>query len=487
MHLRLPHRVWTLTWAIGVALLLGGCTLPALPTAATLPPGEPQQEACTAETAVAGAAGMGDPFYPQMGNGGYEVEHYAVDLEVDVAANVITTTAALSVNALDCLRSFNLDLAGLTVDGVTVDGAPAAADRQGHELTVTPDAPLAAGTAHTVTVRYGGVPEPLPDPGIPSIILGWQRQRGGIYAVSEPSGTMNWLPVNNHPADKATYTLRVTVPAPYIVAANGVLAGTIEDEGVRTYVWEMRQPMASYLATVHIGEYEIETGRSPAGVPLRSYFPASVSPRVRSDFDATGDMLDYMAELFGPYPFEAYGVALLTEPVGWALETQTLSTFSSNGADEMTVAHELAHQWFGNSVSPSTWQDIWLNEGFATYLSFLWLEHRGGSEPLELQMAAIHAGLAAQQVPPPIPTSPNELFGMNVYLRGAWTLHALRRTVGNELFFAILREYYARYRYGHASTADFLEVAAELGGAEAKAVLAAWLYDPEIPTPSAPR
>jgi aminopeptidase N len=192
-------------------------------------------------------------------------------------------------------------------------------------------------------------------------------------------------------------------------------------------------------------------------------------------------MLAFLEELIGPYPFDTYGVVALTEPTSWALETQTLSTFGSNRPPEFVVLHELAHEWFGNSVSPATWQDIWLNEGFAVYLSRMWEEFKGDPETFSRQMNLDYDALDRAQVGPPIPEEPRDMFTQAVYDRGGWTLHALRLTVGDETFREILQTYYDRFKYSTASTADFLEVVREIGGTEAADITEAWLTNPELP------
>jgi aminopeptidase N len=198
-------------------------------------------------------------------------------------------------------------------------------------------------------------------------------------------------------------------------------------------------------------------------------------------------MIDFVSSLIAPYPFDAYGVVLLNKPIGWALETQTLSTFGSRGAAEHVVMHELAHQWFGNSVSPATWQDIWLNEGFATYFSSLWLEHQEGADALEAQMTSMYAFLDAVEAGPPASVTVEDLFGTSVYQRGAWTLHALRLEVGDELFFEILRTYYDRFQNFHAGTQDFIEVASEISNRDLSDFFDGWLFESELPPmPSGP-
>jgi aminopeptidase N len=239
--------------------------------------------------------------------------------------------------------------------------------------------------------------------------------------------------------------------------------------------------MASYLVTAHIGRYEIETEKGPEGLPIRNYFYEGTTESVRSDFEATSDMIVFMNDLIAPYPFEAYGVVLLDHPTSWALETQTLSTFSPGFTSEEVVFHELMHSWFGNSVSPATWQDIWLNEGFATYFTQLWGEHKNGALWLESTMDQIYDALVTRETPPPIPEMVEQMFSSASYSRGAWTLHALRLVVGDENFFDILRTYYDRYQNGTASTKDFIDVAAEIGGTEAEDVLMDWLYETQVP------
>ncbi len=266
-----------------------------------------------------------------------------------------------------------------------------------------------------------------------------------------------------------------------MAVANGILVDTIEGDDETTYVWQANDLMASYLATVHIGKYEVESELGPAGLPIRNYFFEGTPEEVKRDFDPTADMIVFMNELIAPYPFEAYGVVLLDHETSWALETQTLSTFGPSFTNQGVVFHELMHQWFGNSVSPATWQDIWLNEGFATYFTQLWGEELNGAEWLDVSMNQMYAALVTGEIPSPIPDSVEQMFASASYSRGAWTLHALRLVVGDELFFDILRSYYDRYQNSTASTADLIAVASEIGGQEAEEVLTRWLYEDQVP------
>lgn len=448
------------------------------------PSTEPSAPADETPAAVrAGADGLGDPLFPQLGNGGYDVQHYTLDLLVDVAATTITGTAAVEARALEDLDTFNLDLSGLAVTAVTVDGQPANWWMRDDELTIAPAAPLARDATFTAVVSYGGVPRPVADVSSPgSTPLGWLWYKGGAYVISEPSGAMNWYPVNNHPSDKATYTYRISVPEPYVAAANGVLEQEVAEGGRTTYVWRMDDPMASYLATVHVGRFDVETASGPDGLVIRNYFPEGTSDDVRAAFDRTGEMIAFVSDLLAPYPFDAYGVALVARPLDYPLETQTLATFGADGAPEETVLHEVVHQWFGNSVSPATWKDVWLNEGFATYFELLWLERQQGRDALEDRARDLYDTLAGRpDLGTPIPARVEDLFSDAVYLRGALTLHALRLSVGDERFFEILRSYYAAHQGGVASTADFTATAVAVGGEGVAELLDAWLHDPALP------
>jgi aminopeptidase N len=383
---------------------------------------------------TAGSSGIGDPYYPLLGNSGYDVQHYTLDLDLDVAGGSIAAGAAtVEAVALAHLCSFNLDFRGLEIDAITVNEETAKFRRHGGELTIEPAIPLAPGEPFTVEVAYHGKPVGNEAPTLGGLVLdvlggvfgigaaaqkpnpaageqygsGWWSGREMIFIAGEPAGAESWYPVNGHPADKATYTLRLTVPKPYAVVANGLLIETIASDSATTTVWESRDPMASYLVTLHAGRLDIDVREGPHGLPIRTVFAGSISEGQRAMFDRLPEMIAYFASVFGPYPFESVGGTVVGAPILFALETQTLPIYGElplagatltreeRDAMELLVAHETAHQWFGNAVTPLRWQDIWLNEGFATYAQILWLEQSQGVVARNHQIARMYAAQAA--------------------------------------------------------------------------------------------
>jgi aminopeptidase N len=376
------------------------------------------------------------------------------------------------------------------VDAVTVDGSPTAFTRDGAELVVDPEGIIPGGEGFAVAVAYHGTPELLYTLGFP---LGWVDAGDITYVVAEPDAARTWFPGNDHPADKAAFTFRITVPEGLIVAANGSLTDTVAGDGTTTFVWDMPQPMATYLATVIIGDLVRVEREAPGGVLLRDYLPADMGGETPAPLARVGQMVEFFAGIFGPYPFAEYGHAIVPGVPG-ALEDQTLCIFGreilesyTGGYGEPTVeeivAHELAHQWYGDSVTPATWNDIWLNEGFATFAQWLWVEHDQGQAAYEATIAGNHGFLA--EAPHPLPGDPgasgDQMFHYSVYLRGGLTLHALRVEVGEDTLFAILRAWADRYAYGNASTADFIALAEEISGADLDGLFDTWLYQEEMP------
>lgn len=430
-----------------------------------------------------GAAGLGDQLYPQLGNGGYDVQHYSIDLHFTPETEQLRANTTIDAVATQALSSFNLDLVGFQVESVIVNGAPAAFERVDAELIIAPAQPLSQDAAFSVTVVYEGKPQAIDDPAVGFIALGWQKWADGYFAAaSEPSGSMTWFPCNNHPLDKATYTMRVRAPRPFMALANGTLRETIaHKDDTRSFVWRMAQPMASYLATVIIGEF-VEARDDSGSVPIRNFFPAGYADADIAGYAVTSDMLVWLEALLGPYPFDAYGVAVLPG-FPTALETQSLSIISAATPPEVlpaVILHELLHQWFGNSVTLSQWRDIWLHEGFATYFMALWQEEQYGAAAYERMIRNSFARFSERTAPgnPAI----SQLFGDSVYFRGALVLHALRRAVGDQTFFDILRSFYRENAYGNVTTADFIAVAERLAGRDLDALFADWLYGERSPS-----
>lgn len=463
-------------------------TAPASVTATPFPPVAPSPtlvaSSTPAPTPTASADGIGDPYYPTLGNGGYDVSHYTIRLEVDPPANTLEGSTEIDATATAPLNSFNLDLQGLTVDAVTVNGNDAQFSRSGDELIITPAQPLALNERFLVEVEYQGTPERRILDAI-SIAIGWSHSTSGaINMWGEPAAAASWYPNNNHPRDKATYRFEITVPQPWIVAANGSLLETTEADGKDTFIWEMDVPLATYLATINIDRYDIVTASGPAGIAIRNYFPEDFPASERAAYDIIPEVLEFFGELYGPYPFDEYGVVVarqdgLCDEASLALEAQTLSIHCPVMSFEHVIVHEAGHQWFGDSVSLENWQDIWLKEGFATYSEWLW---ESQNEPAVIaEIARNTQGFGVDTSFPVAEPSRNNLYSAESYFGGALVLQALREEVGNETFFNILRAYAERYRYSYAGTDEFIAVANEVSGQDLTAFFQAWLYNDRLP------
>ena len=439
---------------------------------------------------TAGSASGGDPYFPESGNGGYDVGHYDVSLSYTPTRPEIRATAIITSRATADLATFSLDFVGLTIDRLTVNGAPAAFTRADPELTVTPKTAISSGQTFVTKIEYYGVPHPVKDPteSAPASAaeLGWTRNSDGrVFVVSEPIGSRTWYPSNDFPGDKASYDIRVDVPDTVAVASNGLLTRGPVTKGRSTWHWSMAEPMATYLATVVIAPMREQQTQSAAGVKIRNFFPEDIYEESVKDFAKTGAMIDYFSSLFGQYPFSAYGEVVISDELGYALENQTMSIFASDmlGRDieaETTVAHELSHQWFGDSVGIRRWSDIWLAEGFASYSEYLWHAHADPAYDIDRAMAQLRAGTESRLTRPNDPGK-DGLFSTATYLRGALTLHALRVTVGDDVFFRILKAWTLKYRNSTATTADFIALTNETAAQDLTTFFHNWLSAPQVP------
>jgi aminopeptidase N len=480
-----------------------------VPTGALAAPGQP-----VAPRYSAGAPGAGDAYFPYAGNGGYDVQHYDLDITYTpppaVPAPLVGQfegVATIDLVATQDLDAFNLDLRGMEVESVTIDGkmlrelrTPGQRGRVDGpvwwheqddeqriwELTLQPRPKIKAGTSVEVVVEYGG--ETTRPRDIGGDLYGWVTMRDGAFVANQPDGAMTWYPVSDHPTDKASYSFEITVPEGKVAVANGLPSrDPVTTDGWTTWFWDAPDLQASYLTTASVGDYEVRpTYYSSSGIPILDFVDTKLTTNQRNTSNASlswqPEMLDLFEELFGPYPFNSYGSIVDNDSVGYALETQTRPIYSSQ-ANEGTVAHEAAHMWFGNAVSPARWQDIWLNEGWATYLTWIWNDHRG----IRTVQQAFDAWYAPARTPaywalPIGDPGPTNLFATQVYNRGAATVHALRVKIGDEAFFAGARLWLERYDDATGTTEDFITVYEEVSGQDLTEFFDIWLFRPVKPS-----
>ncbi|TIH30111.1 M1 family metallopeptidase [Subtercola vilae] len=430
-----------------------------------------------------GARSHGDPYLPTSGNGGYTVLHYDLDCDYRVSSNRLAATATITARATHRLSRFSLDFAGLVASKVSVDGTRSTQLTQtARKLVITPASPINSGDEFTVVVRYGGQPKPVQSQWGE---VGWEELTDGVIVAGQPSGAPSWFPCNDHPSNKASYSIVFSVESAYRVLCNGELVKRSQRASRTRWEFQQTEPMASYLATVQIGLYET-MGISQSGVPQYVLVPEDLRPNALADFEPQQRMMELFERLFGPYPFTDYVAVVTDDELEIPLEAQGLAVFGRNhidglGGSERLIAHELSHQWFGNSLTVSHWKDIWLHEGFACYAEWLWSEESGS---LTADQCAASHWSKVNRLPKDITVGDPgaaRMFDDRLYKRGALTLHALRRTLGDDTFFAILRHWAATYRHGSVSTPEFITLVESHASVPVRALFAAWLDQSALP------
>lgn len=423
-----------------------------------------------------------DPYLPGHGSEAYDVTHYHLELDYAVGSNLLIGTATLTLRLKEKTDKVRLDLHRLRVEKVQVTGFKAIKFRQtpGH-VTLSLGRPIDPGTTLTATVRYRGNPGVVRDRAGEA---GWEELTDGALTACQPGGAPAWFPCNDRPANKATYHFVVKVDANYFVVANGNRVAQERRGSSCTWTYEQIHPISTYLACLGIGRY-IELPQD-GSVPMAGVVSTSNRSGYMATFSDQPAMLAFYAKLFGPYPFASYRAVVTDDDLEIPLEAGGYSTFGANFLSEgwqaqRLIAHELAHQWFGNSVTLRRWRDIWLHEGFACYCEWLWSEESGG-ETADHWARHYHDKLRA--LPQDLvlgDPGPDDMFDDRVYKRGALLLHALRLRLGDEDFFALLKGWATDHRHGLVSTADFERAAARAAGALLTDFFNAWLRKRPLP------
>ena len=467
--------------ALVPALLLATVTGPA--TAAPL-----------ASPDVDGAPGIGDPYFPLYGNGGYDVEHYDVDLKIDGTTpdGTVAGSTTIHATALQNLDSFHLDFmlnaTNVKVDGVNADFSNGSTDR---ELTVEPATRIARDAQFMVEVTYAAAPDTIFEGSFNPVYPG----SGGLLIIGEPTSAPWWFPSNDHPQDKALYDFHLSVP-------NGVEAMTIgrlvshgtADAARDTWDWRVTKPAVPYLAFLATGQYEVsesELGDVPVVTGIGDGSGVA-GEAAAEDFARMDEVMDFLTRQFGRYRFDDMGNVVVATSLGFALETQTRPAYSplfwSGGQENISVVvHEQAHQWWGDNVSVKNWRDVWLNEGFATFAQWRWEEAQGGTSAQDMlaatynQYAEGHSYWTLRIGDP----GPGALFAGQVYSRGAMTVQALRNRIGNADLVTVFKEWNKQNAYGNGSIRKFRKLCEKTSGEDLEGFFKHWLYDPVKPAATA--
>jgi aminopeptidase N len=417
-----------------------------------------------------------EPFFPRSGNRGYDVKRYDVNLGYQPRSGMLTARDVVEARATSGLRRFSLDLDGLKVTSVSVDGEAAKYTRGRGKVKIVPATPIAKREAFTVELRYQGVPRKVIDPD--GSTEGWYRTKDGAVAVGEPVGTAAWLACNNAPRDKATFDIQITVPAGVKAVSNGrLLSRQRIDRRVR-WSWSEPTPMASYLALVDIGDGKLVQGHV-GKLPTWTLIDPHLVKASRAAIDSLPEIIRWESHIYGPYPFAAAGSVVDVANLEYALETQTRPIYAF-APDRTTVVHETAHQWFGDSVSLERWPNIWLNEGFATWTQWYFAERHGGRTAQQV-FAKLYRRPASQthfwNPPPGHPGRPKNLFAVSTYVRGAMTLQALRDKIGTRALLRILRTWATDHRHGDGDIEEFIALANHISGEHLRGFFHRWLFE----------
>lgn len=428
-----------------------------------------------------------DPYYPSKGDPRFDALHYALKLRWTPARDRLIGTAAIDFRAAARTDTLVLDLSRhLATRRVRLDGEEVTTSRAGHHLTVRTDAPLRADSRHRLVIRYAGTPRPVHAAFTRSDLatLGWEdRRSGAAWAMQEPFGAFTWYPVNDHPSDKAFYDTRISVPRRLVGVFNGRLVER-HQAGVRTVTrWHLADPAASYLVTIGIGDYVQSADTGPHGVPISYWLPRDHTAKELRVAQVLPSAMRWLERRLGRYPFDRAGI--LATPGGSGMETQTLISLNrsllQHGARNVVV-HELAHHWYGDTVTPRTWKDLWLNEGWAMYAQIRWEAHTGQRSMRSWRRNLVAADQSLRdQAGPPGTYDPRRFADGNVYYCAALMIDQLRATIGHEAFRDLWRAWPQQHRNSNADREDYITWASERIGRDLEPFFTRWLDSPDTP------
>ncbi len=440
-------------------------------------------EAAAATEPGVGAPGIGDPYFPLDGNGGIDVRSYAVHDRYQFSSGRLSGHTVITLRTTQRLRSFDLDFL-LPVSRVHLSTGPATFSRpEHHELRITPGRRIPDGTLVRATVTYAGHPERYAYAGESN----WFGLDGEVEAVNEPHMAPWWFPSNDHPLDKARMDLHVTVPVSKQVVSNGRLLGVRRHGDRATYHWGDGGPMATYLAFFVAGRFEVRRGtahRLPYYLAVSRHLGPGQRHAAMRGLRETPEIVAWLQKQLGRYPFSRTGGVVTALNPGFSLENQTRPVYPQ-GVTQLLMVHELAHQWFGDSVSVHHWSDVWLNEGFATYMEHLWTEAHGGRTTAGWLHGTYHAERDSFWDLVVADPGAAHIFEWPVYERGAMTLAALRDRIGKTTFAHLLRRWTAMHRYGHGTTDAFEAMAENASGQDLTSFFDTWVRQPRQPAQTA--
>jgi aminopeptidase N len=474
--------VRTLAAALAAALVLTACT-----GQDDEPQGSPSAAPGPSSTAGATTPGLSTPVedrvYPDIGDPGVDALRYQLDVDWDPDTRRLDGTETLRLRATSDADHLQLDLsADLTVDTVTVDGAAAQFEHRGKDLVIAED--VTADRRYTLVITYGGTPQPAPAPSKRSDLdtVGWTTTPDGdVWTMQEPYGAYSWYAVNDQPSDKALYSFTITAPAPLVGVANGELVSRRTTAGETTTRWKLDEPAASYLVTIAIGDLVETKDRSGSGVPITYWTPRD-KPGLVAKLRAAPAGLAWLEDRLGPFPFGSLGFLIVDSDSG--METQTMITLGDTtyATSPEVLVHEMAHQWYGDQVTPTDWRDVWMNEGMAMYLQGVWTAEAGGTtiESVMDQWARVEPRLRANYGPP-ADYDPDSFGAGNVYYGPALMWDELRQRLGDDEFWALVRDWPASHDNDNADYDDITTWWSEQTGQDLSGFFDDWLLGEKTP------
>ncbi len=436
-----------------------------------------------------------DPYYPETSNPEVDVLHYFLNLAYQ--EEVLSGTATVTFRATKPTSRIRLELSdALEIEKVTLDDARVSFGHKDNGLTMTTPK-MKPGRTHTFVIKYSGRPAPVPAPSKREDMtagLGWRTESdGSVYTIQEPYGAFTWYPVNDHPSDEALYDARITTSSPDVGVFNGVLEDKQVRGGLTTTRWHVDEPMASYVTTLAIGPYEQYSGPTKSGLTI-TYWLMKRDQRLITPLRSEGtDAFDWLVEHAGPYPFSSLGVVVVGGE--GTMETQTMITLDRGAArlqafGASTLQHEMAHQWYGDSVTPTNWRGMWLNEGWATYLQQRYSAETQPKAPSDNPGPKVPgAQLTLRQVDnharaesgPPGDYKPDHFADINVYIGPALMLREIRKQVGERKFDQLVKAWPAQHENENVDRAEFTRWVNQFTGQDLTPLIDRWLDSRHTP------